>query len=272
MLTLMGYRAAAAVLALIVALSSIAHAQTDLLRALGLTTDDAHEGIFNSVANGAIALIGKADAFRNASAEQRALLARAAIALARAYTGTADFARRYAEFREGQRPERDQVAQTGDEAAADQQKEMENAIREAQQAAASLPPDLRKQMEAQIAEMKKQFAAQAADPEMKKARDAAVPEMARQADADYKERLAQFEKDYPADAKQLIARRLRAFLDVSATVDFSAKLVEKDKKMRFADPALEAKPSEWKLLYRAGKPAVDAARAAAQEWLKALGG
>jgi hypothetical protein len=47
--------------------------------------------------------------------------------------------------------------------------------------------------------------------------------------------------------------------------------VERDKRMRFVDEDLETKPREWKMLFRAGKPAVDAARAAAEEWLKALG-
>jgi hypothetical protein len=38
----------------------------------------------------------------------------------------------------------------------------------------------------------------------------------------------------------------------------------------FADPALEARPKEWKMCFRAGKPATDAARAFAQKWLNDL--
>ena len=38
----------------------------------------------------------------------------------------------------------------------------------------------------------------------------------------------------------------------------------------FADAALEAKPAEWKMAFRAGKPAADAARAFAQKWLADL--
>jgi hypothetical protein len=38
----------------------------------------------------------------------------------------------------------------------------------------------------------------------------------------------------------------------------------------FADPAVEAKPSEWKMCFRAGKPATEAARAFAQKWLNDL--
>lgn len=39
-----------------------------------------------------------------------------------------------------------------------------------------------------------------------------------------------------------------------------------------ADPALKAKPSEWKLCFRAGKAAMDVARAFATEWLRELEG
>jgi len=38
----------------------------------------------------------------------------------------------------------------------------------------------------------------------------------------------------------------------------------------FADAALEARPAEWKMAFRAGKPATDAARAFAQKWLADL--
>lgn len=37
--------------------------------------------------------------------------------------------------------------------------------------------------------------------------------------------------------------------------------------MVFADPGLEDKSSEWKLCYRAGREAVDAAREAAKAWI-----
>jgi hypothetical protein len=41
-------------------------------------------------------------------------------------------------------------------------------------------------------------------------------------------------------------------------------------KMKFADPQLESKSSEWKMCFRAGKEPVDAARAFAAEWLNQL--
>ncbi|HWI20600.1 MAG TPA: hypothetical protein VNT81_22750, partial [Vicinamibacterales bacterium] len=80
----------------------------------------------------------------------------------------------------------------------------------------------------------------------------------------------QFEKVYPEDPRALIAMRLRHYLDVTADVNFAAELVQKDKKKVFADASLEAKPAEWKMAFRAGKPAHDVARAFAQKWLSDL--
>ena len=91
-------------------------------------------------------------------------------------------------------------------------------------------------------------------------------EQVRQREAAMKE----FEKTYPADARALVAMRLRRFLDVTKDVDYSAQLVDKDKKKVFADAALEARPAEWKMAFRAGKPATDAARTFAQKWLNDL--
>ena len=94
---------------------------------------------------------------------------------------------------------------------------------------------------------------------------------AQQAQADYKQSVAQWEKAYPTDPKPFIVKRLRDFLELSSTVDFSAKLTKsRDGMMRFDNPAYESKDDHWKRMYRAGKPAVDAARAAAQESLKAI--
>ena len=82
------------------------------------------------------------------------------------------------------------------------------------------------------------------------------------------------EKKYPADPKASVVLRLREFLAESATVDFTAKtaLSKEKKRQVFVNPDYELKPLQWKTMYRAGRPAVEAARAAAQDWLKALGG
>jgi hypothetical protein len=82
--------------------------------------------------------------------------------------------------------------------------------------------------------------------------------------------MQELDKTYPADPRALVAMRLRRFLDVTRDVDYGAAPVEKGTKRVFADPALEARPAEWKLAFRAGKPATDAARTFAQKWLNDL--
>ena len=84
--------------------------------------------------------------------------------------------------------------------------------------------------------------------------------------------MKEFEKTYPADPRALVAMRLRHFLDVTKDIDFTAQLVDKDKKQGVCRRALEAKPAEWKMCFRAGKPATDAARAFARKWLADLQG
>ena len=246
--------------------------QSDVYTQLGTNATEASESFISSITSGEVYLIGERSMFKAAPAEVRAALVRGVIAAARAYTGTQDFAKRYAQVREDQKPHKEEVPESGDQAMADAQKQLEESIKEMQKAAASFTPEMKKQMEETIAALRQQMKEAAADPEQKAERDKAVPELARAAEADYREKLADWEQRYPADPKPLIARRLRDFLALSATVDFNATLEPRPgKKMRFADPELEKKPSEWKLLFRAGKPAVDAARVAAQEWLKAIG-
>ena len=69
----------------------------------------------------------------------------------------------------------------------------------------------------------------------------------------------------------MIKDQLNHFLQVSSTVDFSAKLQKNEYgSMVFVNPDYEDKPSEWKLIYRAGKEGTDAARQVATQWLSEL--
>jgi hypothetical protein len=59
-------------------------------------------------------------------------------------------------------------------------------------------------------------------------------------------------------------------LDLSATIDFNAKLEKRGGKLYFSDPNLEAKDENWKRLFRAGKETIQPARVYAQQWLASL--
>jgi hypothetical protein len=75
------------------------------------------------------------------------------------------------------------------------------------------------------------------------------------------------ESKYPAKANDALKLRLQEFMDLSSTVDFSARLTSG---RRFENGAYEAKPNEWKACYRAGEPVVRAAREEVEKWLSSL--
>jgi hypothetical protein len=72
------------------------------------------------------------------------------------------------------------------------------------------------------------------------------------------------------DYNGIIVTQLKQFLDLSATVDFTAQTVQKGNKLVFVNPAYEAKSPAWKLCFRSGKEAVTGARKFAQQWLNEL--
>ena len=246
-------------------------AQTDVLTTLGTSLREAHDSIFSTVATGVAAISGEKAVFKAASPEQRAAMVRSIVAIARTFTASPEFAKRYALYRDAQKPEAATTARSGDEARSQQQEAMELAIKQALANAAQLSADARKQLEDNIAEMRKQIAELNADPEYRAAVDAATADAARVEAAEHARKLSAFEAEYPADVNALIARRLRQFLLACNDVDYAAQLeTGKDKIQRFVNPAFERRSAEWKMCFRAGKPAVDAARAAANEWLQAL--
>ncbi|HNR17741.1 MAG TPA: hypothetical protein PKG90_13825 [Chitinophagaceae bacterium] len=79
-----------------------------------------------------------------------------------------------------------------------------------------------------------------------------------------------WEKMYPADPAVMVKKRLQEYLQLAATVDFTAKLTDPDKYKvkKFVNPAYEKKSLKWKAIYRAGKEVNDAVTVFVKEWLK----
>lgn len=248
-------------------------AQSDVVTKLGSSDAEARDAIFSAFASGSVYMSGTREVFKTATDQVRVALVTGVVNFARAYTTSADFATRWGIYRENQKPGPPQAGPTSMSEIQEQQKKgFEEAIKNMEDAATKMPQmkatfdEQIKAMRQQLAELSKQDAA--ANAQM----DAYLKQGAQQAQAKYKLDVAAWEKKYPVDPKPFIAQRLREFLAMSATVDYSATLVAKNGKMRFENPDYERKDSQWKYMYRAGKPAVDAARAIAQDWLKTLGG
>jgi hypothetical protein len=72
------------------------------------------------------------------------------------------------------------------------------------------------------------------------------------------------------DPDVTLRRRLQEFLDLTADVDYAAKTSGPHGTGTFVDESYEAKPTAWKMCYRAGREAGEAARAFATDWLAEL--
>ncbi len=251
--------------------SVVAAAQSDVFTTLGSNETEAREQIFSSFSSGFVTPTGVAEVFKVATAEERAAMVRAVVAFARTYSTSAGFAKRYANFRDDQKPPPPAPGKSGSQLRAEQRQSLEAGLANAQKTAKEKPA-MKKEMDQLAAQLKKQLAALGKDKALNKQVDETLKQAAQGIAAAYNTKVAAWEQKYPADPNAIVVVRLREFLAESATVDFTAKTALKEKKKyQFVNPEYEQKPLQWKMMYRAGKPAVDAARAVAQEWLKALG-
>lgn len=243
----------------------------DVLSQLGITLQAARDAV-NSVINAGVYNPGlPAAAFKLLPAAARAEAATAGVAWLKTYTATAEFKQQYAQIRETHKPSAPEFAGTPEEELKKADEEAKQQAEESKKALASLPPDQRAQIE-EVMKAAQAMVAQMNTPEMRKMRLDAIKAARADRTKQYEQELATWKRDYPESAGPVIAKRLREFLAASADVDFTAKLVSKGGKMVFENQAYEQKPGQWKMCFRAGKEATTAARAAAQAWLKDLGG
>jgi formate-dependent nitrite reductase cytochrome c552 subunit len=246
----------------------------DHLGALGISEGRAKEAVFDSFVSDAVSIAGKPAAFIAMPPEARVALVNFALTLARTFAESDDFTRRYADHREANGPDPLPDIPTVEEVFAKQRAGFENQVAEMRKLFDQITPEQRATLEAGWKDMRDQLDAMEKGDRRKEIENALREERAAQARA-HAAALKELEKVYPTDPRSLVAMRLRHFLDVTRDVDFEARLVETSsgngaKKWVFADAALEARPAEWKMAFRAGKPALETARAFALRWLADL--
>jgi SOS-response transcriptional repressor LexA len=246
---------------LLCAAGAITAAQSTLAQ-LGFDEPEAKNMLLSSVSSGAVYVgSGAARAFKAAPAATQKSIVEGLLAWAKGYAASAEFKRAYAGRREGSRPEPpDPASGMPDE------KKQQAEIEQMKKMAASLPPEQRKAIEDTI----KMMQDMQKDPQMRQLQAQGAKMAQKAAQDDHQLALAKWNEEFPENANVLIARRLRKFLDVSADVDFAAKLVPSGDKMKFADAKYEQRSAEWKMCYRAGPDALAAARAVAAAWLREI--
>jgi hypothetical protein len=244
-------------------------ASQDHLATLGISEGRAKEAVFDSFMSDAVSIAGKPAAFVAMPPAARVALVNFTLTLARTFVESDDFKRRYADHREANGPDPLPEGQTADAIFAKQRAGFENQVAEMRKLFDQITPEQRATLEEGWKNMREQLDDMEKGPRRKEI-ETMINEQRAALVASRNEALKEFEKRYPADPRALVALRLRHFLDVTGDVAYDAPLVEKNKQRVFADAALEAKPGEWKMAFRAGKPATDAARTFAQKWLNDL--
>lgn len=246
-----------------------AAAAQDHLANLGVTAGRAREAVFDSFIAGSISLAGESKVFTAATDTARVAMVNFALNLARSFVESDDFKRRYADHRDANGPDPLPEPPSADAVLKKQRDGFEQQVVEMRKLFDQITPEQRATLEEGWKDMRAQLTEMETGPrraELEKALRQQQTALVRERETAMK----QLDAVWPADPRALVAVRLRHFLEVSADVAYTAQLTEKNGKRLFADPVLEARPKEWKLCFRAGKPATDAARAFAQKWLNDL--
>jgi hypothetical protein len=253
----------------LICVMAVAAAAQDHLATLGISEGRAKEAVFDSFMAGAVSIAGKPAVFTAMAPSARVALVNFALTLSRTFVESDEFKRRYADHREANGPDPLPEAQTADAIFAKQRAGFEAQVAEMRKLFDQITPEQRTTLEDGWKQMREQLDAMEKGDKRKEI-EGLLADQRNEQIRSRQAAMAAFEKTYPADPRALVAMRLRHFLEVTGDVAYDAKLVDKDKKQAFADAALEAKPAEWKMAFRAGKPATDAARAFAQKWLADL--
>ncbi len=252
----------------------------DQFSAAGLATADVQRLLVDSVASGSPSL---PSGLNKLGADARVGMVRAAGELAIAYTKTDDFRQRYAAWRTSNAPKLKlitpaEMAERNARTQAEFDKQQANlnsaaAKMEAQRANFRKAGMTDAQIDALVAQMK---AMQGQVAQMRaKGQIPSHAQLMTEADRQqqnavlqqaYDKAKAGFDRDHPADPAVMLRRKLQYFLTLSATVDFNAKV----DKGNFVNADYQNRSDDWKLCFRAGKPAVDTARDIATQWLKQL--
>lgn len=245
---------------------------SDVLRILNVPESIAKNCIFYSFSGKYLSYPNPADLKKIASGDRAAIVEKVG-EYAHAYSQSADFKKRYLEYRETKKPAPPETPKSTEQQKKEQRENLENAIRETENNMKSLPSETQATMKEVVGTLRQQL--KSLDDPNNPMFSAQMEEMVKQgyeiAKTDYATKVAQWEKDYPLSPEGMIKSWLTAFLEVSHDIDYNAKLTKKDDKMVFINSAYEQKSSNWKLCYRAGKETVEAGRAFSAKWLKELG-
>jgi uncharacterized protein YukE len=236
----------------------------DILQQLGVSLSDARQEIVSAFGSGEVGYSRVKSALKSAAPAVRATMAEQVLTWTKAYVSSPQFATDYAAFRDEQKPKAEKQVSV-DEQLRQNKAKREAALAELKKNIASMPAEYRKSAEdayQQAAEQMKQMET----PEALETERQSIEATRQDHKAEFDQAVQSWSEQYPAAPNGLVKRRLHEFLDQTAGVDFNAKLAG----TTFVNPDYEAKPSNWKLAFRAGRETTERARTFAERWLAEL--
>lgn len=250
------YRAAAVVL--LTTLATVVVAQ-DVFQEYRLNKESWTDSLLESMTSKEFSTPQVPRALKAVAPAQRAAIVTALAEAGRAFVESPAFATRYAEYF-AKLPDSRRTPKTAKELADSMKADFTNMLTQMEEVVKNAPPDQKKQAEAAYAATKKDLAEQ-----MK-----AIDQMAAMAAQEARREAKNNPEAATPDPAATMKKALRRFLSQTADVDFAAATARRGSLQKFVRDDYEAKPQAWKMCYRAGQEACDAARAFATSWAAAI--
>lgn len=247
-------------------------AAADIWASLGISKQAGTDNIRNSFLNGYLHYYGARN-LKNIAQQDRQAIARDLLTYTREFISSATFKAKYTEAREYAKPVPTETRKlrTIEEIQKEEIEKTEKSIKDTEKSMKELGGEVAKSLQP-ILEMLKQNLKDYKNPKNEMFKIIADGEKYQQEDAQrrYEEATKQWKKDYPENINLFIAEKLRLMLEYTNGIDYAAALVEKYGKKRFVNPTYEAKRTEWKQGFRAGKEVTETARAFVKKWLSEI--
>jgi flagellar biosynthesis GTPase FlhF len=244
----------------------------EVLQRLGIPEEIAKDCIWSSFSGRYLSYPDPVK-LRKVAMKDRAAAVREIAEYAKTYTRTAEFNKKYLEYRDGLKPTPPEKPKSMAEQRKEQKKQMQKAIKETEANMKSMSADQKETMKGVVTMYKEQLKSlddpnnPMFTPEIEKMYQQGYEAQVKE----HKEKLAKWETDNPSTPNEMVRKWLTEFLEVSKDVDYNARLIDGDggKKM-FAMTEFERKPSNWKMCFRAGRESVEAGQTFARQWLSDL--
>jgi hypothetical protein len=242
------------------------------LKQLGINTDDAKEYIWSNVIRASFSH-PTTNEMKALAAGDRPAIVRQLVVYAQHYVTSDEFSKKYQEYRIGMKPAPPEKPKSMDELRQEQKTQLHHSIEEMEKTKKTFAADQQKQFDDYIHQMQEQLVAvdDPKNPMFNKEMEEYFKQSYEAQMKEHETKVSEWQNEWPERAAPVIIRSLQNFLDVSKDIDYRAE-VFKDAhgKLLFSKTIYENKPAEWKLCYRAGKETIEAARAAARQWLDEL--